>query len=112
MDTRNSLLACGITTALALSQSNDELQPACVVEPITGVSVTAECPEKQAPPLHVEREINSDMPTIYLQGERLSFRTGVITAAPQFVEQPAAFVQPMRCDLIVTDPSSFAPTIA
>jgi hypothetical protein len=55
MDTTKSLLACGVATALALSQSNDEQQPACVVERVSAISAVAECHEKEAAPLHIER---------------------------------------------------------
>jgi hypothetical protein len=55
MDTTKSLVACGIATALALSQSNDEQQQvACVAEPLTGLLAAAECREKLPAPLHIE----------------------------------------------------------
>jgi hypothetical protein len=94
VDTTKSLLACGIATALALSQSNDEQQPACAVEPVAAISLTAECHEKQAPPLHLERELDAGTPPLTLQAESLSFRTGIVSASIQYVEQPGALVQP------------------
>jgi hypothetical protein len=103
MDTAKSLLACGIATALALSQSNDEQQLACAVGPVTALSAAAECHEKQAPPLHMEPSDNGPptyQPTLGITVQPIAF---------QFVVQPAAFAQPMRGNLIVTDPTSYAP---
>jgi hypothetical protein len=114
VDTTKSLLACGIATALALSQSNDEQQLACAVEPLTGISVTAECHEKPAAPLHIEpSETGTALRLasgLTLQAEPLSFRTGIMSASPQFVEQPAAFISPMPRNLLIIDPTSYAPS--
>jgi hypothetical protein len=103
VDTTKSLLACGVATALALSQSNDEQQPACVVEPASAVSVTAGCHEKDAAPLHIEP--SDKAPPTY----RPALGITVQPIAFQFGEQPAAFVQPMRGNPVVTDPTSYTP---
>jgi hypothetical protein len=109
MDTTKSLLACGIATALALSQSIDEQQQAaCVAEPLTGSSAAASCYEKPAAAPHIEPGHVGPHPFNAIPGLAIPglARPGVGYYGPE----PAAFVQPMRGDLIVTDPTSYAPS--